>query len=311
MDILDAVTTWLEQKKNSGTDKIYLNQASKTQLTTFLDLTRDENKLNMWLVENNKTSHEIPAPPTEEPTLSLVPTGSTADPIQDKQKTIIEKPAPKNSEIMAKEPEISQILPDLTDLPEVKVIKQTIPPTDIEHESTESQVKANQSDYIFLKQLSSQTKILIIGEQLYHAELSYPFQKSKVLLQGMIMAMDNFIKKNMSKEIDLPWEAISLVEVCKKSYTDQDNMAYIQDQLSQIITVVQPEVILLMGALPTVALTGANNSVLNIHGQWFNFQNVACMPTFHPDFLNRAETRKKEAWADLQKVIKFLSDRRN
>ena len=309
MDIFDAVTTWLEQKKSTGTDKIYLNQASKTELSKFLELTRDETKLNAWLVEKDMKIHEAPLLQTLEPILEQVSVTPSVPDIQPLKSTIIEKPDPENTKIMAKEAEIEQTPPVLAEFSASVPIAARPPLIKPREISAGSEVLAKHSDYLFLKQLSPETKILIIGEQLYNPKLNQPFEKSKKLLQGMIEAMANFIKNKVKKEINLAWDTISLVEVCKKSYTEQDDMVYIQSQLSAIVTAVEPEVVLLMGALPTEALTAAKNSVLNIHGQWFNFQGVACMPTFHPDFLNRVESRKKEAWADLQKVIKFLSDR--
>ena len=295
MDIFDAVTIWLEQAKSSGVGKIYLSQASKTQLTKFLELTRDQGKLESWLAENKISAHEAPI---------LIET--TLNPVQVKESTVIEKPEPESSEIVAFEPEIVLTPPVL----EEKVNALVAPPIETVEKVTVIPQFDNHSDFVFLKELSSQTKILIIGEQLYDPKISQPFERSKKLLQKMINAMDGVIRKSMLSGLDLSWETISLVEVCKKNFNGLGNPHFIRTQLSEIITATNPDVVLLMGSLPTEALINQKASVLNIHGQWFNFQNVACMPTFHPDFLNRAESRKKEAWADLQKVIKLLSDRR-
>lgn len=305
MDIFDAVTTWLERKQDSGSAQIYLSQSSKNQLSAFLELSRDENKLNAWLVENDRKIHKAPTvqvtTPIETETIAAPPVYE----VQTPKSPTIEKPGPENNKTMANEPQVVLPLPVLTESVPVAPIMRPVIPLNVPADGD-----ANHSDYLFLKTLSNQTKILIIGEQLSHPQLTEPFEKSKKLLQEMIKAMDNFARKNIQQEINLSWETVSLVEVCKSNYQNQDNLAYIQDQLSQIIKTITPEVVLLMGSLPTEALTGEKSSVLNIHGQWFNFQNVACMPTFHPDFLNRAVSRKKEAWADLQKVIKLLSDRR-
>ena len=308
MDILEAVTTWLEQKKATGTDKLYFSEASKCQLSTFLELTRDESKLNTWLEANNRTSHEALKIEVVEPVQSQPVIKTLVSESSPSKGELVEKPDPENSQIMANEPEIELQPPVSSERPTlntVEVVEISVPEVE---KPIVLEKEANSSDYFFLKALATQTKILIIGEQVYGTELHHPFEKSIKLLQGMVKAMNDVVKKT-NPNLSLGWETISLVEVCKKSYKEQDNVAYITNELSELIATTRPDVVLLMGALPIEALTGLKSSVLNIHGQWLNFHNVACMPTFHPDFLNRAAARKKDAWSDLQKVIKFLLDR--
>lgn len=303
MDIFDAVTTWLKTQKDSGSDRIYLSQSSKDQLSVFLELSRDENKLNRWLDENQRSVREVSE-------VKSVPVDLAINPTKEPQTAVFEKPVSQNAKIMANKPEIVQPLPDLSVNEPIEPISSTVTSPVLPEKNIPTQNVLDASDYLILKNLAKQTKILIIGEQLHHPQSTEPFEKSKTLLQKMINAMDNFVKKTIPQPFDIAWETISLVEVCKKNYMDQDHLGYIQKQLKQIIEETAPSVILSMGSLPTEALTGEKRSILNIHGQWFSFQSVPCMPTFHPDFLNRVESRKKEAWADLQKVIKLLSDRR-
>jgi uracil-DNA glycosylase family 4 len=296
MDIFDAVTTWLVEKKNSGTKRIYLNSESKERLTTFIELSKDESKLNSWLQENNldtnkvETSHEQTSEKEEQEFV-------------ESSQVIAQKLEVPQNETVASASKIQ--LP----LPVPANDSQNIHQVPIESGSTKHPLNqplpTTTKPYSFLKHLVHPSEILIIGEQLHRGSLTQPFEKSQSLLQEMIKAMDSVLKKNQNN--GLPWGKISLVEICKEQDDIQDGKSEILHELSTIIQSVTPKVVLLMGALPTGLLTKTHQSILNIHGHWFNFQEVACMPTFHPDFLNRSTSRKKEAWADLKKVIQFLS----
>ena len=43
-----------------------------------------------------------------------------------------------------------------------------------------------------------------------------------------------------------------------------------------------------------------------MRGQWFDFQGTRLLVTFHPSYLLRDPTKKKEAWEDMQILFRFL-----
>lgn len=71
------------------------------------------------------------------------------------------------------------------------------------------------------------------------------------------------------------------------------------------IELVQPEVIVLLGAVPLRYLLGIEG-INRAHGQWADYQGTPVLPTFHPAYLLRVEQKKREAWQDLQKVMRRL-----
>ncbi|NOY82511.1 MAG: uracil-DNA glycosylase [Kiritimatiellaeota bacterium] len=68
------------------------------------------------------------------------------------------------------------------------------------------------------------------------------------------------------------------------------------------IALVQPKVIVLLGAVPLHFLLGAKG-ITHCHGQWREFRGIPVMPTFHPAFLLRSPHFKRGAWEDLQAVM--------
>ena len=73
--------------------------------------------------------------------------------------------------------------------------------------------------------------------------------------------------------------------------------------LKEQINVVRPEVIVTLGAVATKALLNTSNGISRLRGKWCSFENIPLLPTFHPAYLLRQESAKKEAWQDLQLVM--------
>jgi uracil-DNA glycosylase len=49
-----------------------------------------------------------------------------------------------------------------------------------------------------------------------------------------------------------------------------------------------------------------NDSMANLRGHWYDFRGSRLIVTYHPAYLLRDPRQKKEAWKDLQMVMKHL-----
>ena len=65
---------------------------------------------------------------------------------------------------------------------------------------------------------------------------------------------------------------------------------------------VRPKVIVLLGATAARAVLGDQVRITRDRGQWVERKGVWIMPTYHPAALLRDETKKRDAWHDLQAV---------
>ncbi len=72
------------------------------------------------------------------------------------------------------------------------------------------------------------------------------------------------------------------------------------------IEAVAPEVIVTLGKFSSNTLTNQDEALSEIRGDWQKFGEIALMPTFHPSHLLRNPSAKRDAWSDLQKVMKKL-----
>jgi len=72
--------------------------------------------------------------------------------------------------------------------------------------------------------------------------------------------------------------------------------------LRRQIELISPKVIVLLGAVPLKHLMG-KTGITRLHGNWMDYRGIKVMPTFHPAYLLRTPTAKKDAWSDLKKVM--------
>lgn len=79
-------------------------------------------------------------------------------------------------------------------------------------------------------------------------------------------------------------------------------IGYLQRQ----IELVAPKVIVLLGATAARFLLNTNTGIMRLRGRWLQYNGIPVMPTYHPAFLLRQEGAKREAWMDLQMVMKLF-----
>lgn len=85
--------------------------------------------------------------------------------------------------------------------------------------------------------------------------------------------------------------------------------------LMRQINVIRPKVIVALGATAAKNLLGMNDSMATMRGRFYDFSppsdggepfECKLAVTYHPAFLLRDPRQKKEAWKDLQMVMKYL-----
>jgi DNA polymerase len=76
--------------------------------------------------------------------------------------------------------------------------------------------------------------------------------------------------------------------------------------LLQQIDVVQPQVVVALGATAAMYLLGVKQSLSSLRGRWHSCRGAKLAVTYHPAFLLRDPRQKGEAWKDLQMVMAEL-----
>jgi DNA polymerase len=89
-----------------------------------------------------------------------------------------------------------------------------------------------------------------------------------------------------------------------------NEMAYCLPYLKAQLEIVQPEVIVALGNTAVEGLLGHDpkRKISRIRGQWFEFDGIPLVPTFHPSYLlrNQSKATKRQVWEDMLKVMEKL-----
>ena len=77
------------------------------------------------------------------------------------------------------------------------------------------------------------------------------------------------------------------------------------------IAVVQPEVIVVLGNTAMKNLLDTREGITRLRGTFQDYKGIKVMPTFHPAYLLRDPSKKRETWEDLKKVRDYLDSHRS
>ena len=76
--------------------------------------------------------------------------------------------------------------------------------------------------------------------------------------------------------------------------------------LKQHISIINPEILILMGGTAMEAVIGSNDRISNERGEWKNIilksKTIPLMVTYSPSYLIRFPENKKYSWEDLKKI---------
>jgi uracil-DNA glycosylase family 4 len=73
------------------------------------------------------------------------------------------------------------------------------------------------------------------------------------------------------------------------------------------IAVVRPKVIVVLGNTATQNLLNTKVGITKLRGEFQDYFGVKVMPTFHPAYLLRDPSKKRETWEDMKKVRDYLN----
>jgi uracil-DNA glycosylase family 4 len=87
---------------------------------------------------------------------------------------------------------------------------------------------------------------------------------------------------------------------------EADELEACHPYITRQIEMIQPKVIVTLGKFALQSLTGKTYSISSVRGQWLMHGAVKVMPTFHPAYLLRTPSAKKDVWNDMKKVMAEL-----
>jgi len=88
-----------------------------------------------------------------------------------------------------------------------------------------------------------------------------------------------------------------------------DEVAACKPFLLREIASARPEVIVVLGNTAMKNLLDIKEGITRVRGQFQDYKGIKVMPTFHPAYLLRDPSKKRETWEDLKKVRDYLDSK--
>jgi uracil-DNA glycosylase family 4 len=116
---------------------------------------------------------------------------------------------------------------------------------------------------------------------------------------------------NMIKAMGLQRQEVYIANIIKcrppgNRTPERDECETCSPFLMRQIATIRPKVIVALGAVAAKTLLAINSPMSDLRGRWYDFRGTKLAVTYHPAFLLRDPRQKKEAWKDLQMVMKEL-----
>jgi DNA polymerase len=114
--------------------------------------------------------------------------------------------------------------------------------------------------------------------------------------------------------IDLKREDVYIANVIKcrppqNRNPEPDEIATCEPFLFQQIDLIQPKVIVTLGKFAAQCLLRSEEPISRLRGRLFDYRGAKLIPTFHPAYLLRNPSSKREVWEDMKVVKKLLSQK--
>jgi DNA polymerase len=115
----------------------------------------------------------------------------------------------------------------------------------------------------------------------------------------------------ITKGMGLTREEVYIANVLKsrppENRTPQpDEIAHCLPYLERQIAIIRPEFLCLLGATASQALLQTALSMGRLRGRWHRYRGIPALVTYHPSYLLRNPPAKKDAWEDLQILMKAM-----
>jgi DNA polymerase len=87
---------------------------------------------------------------------------------------------------------------------------------------------------------------------------------------------------------------------------EDDEVSTCSPYLLRQLDVIEPKVLLCLGAVAAQTLLATHRGISQFRGEWMDWHGHKLMATYHPAYLLRNPAAKSEVWRDLQKVMAEL-----
>jgi DNA polymerase len=88
---------------------------------------------------------------------------------------------------------------------------------------------------------------------------------------------------------------------------EPDEVEQCEPFLMRQIDIIKPKVIVALGKHAAHSLLKTNDPITRLRGREYKFRNAILMPTYHPAYLLRTPSAKRDVWEDMKRVRAILN----
>jgi uracil-DNA glycosylase family 4 len=89
---------------------------------------------------------------------------------------------------------------------------------------------------------------------------------------------------------------------------EPDEVAQCEPFLFRQIDAIKPKVIVALGKFAAQCLLRTSDPITRLRGREYKYRDAILMPTYHPAYLLRTPSAKREVWEDMKRVKALLSE---
>lgn len=90
---------------------------------------------------------------------------------------------------------------------------------------------------------------------------------------------------------------------------EPQEVACCKEYLLSQLDIIRPRVICTLGRHAYNTLLGTDVPITRVRGKMTTFRGTPLLPTYHPSYLLRSQTKIKEAWEDMETLKRLLGER--
>jgi DNA polymerase len=159
-------------------------------------------------------------------------------------------------------------------------------------------------------------KQIVFGTGDKHAKLMFigeaPGRDEDIKGIPFVGRAGQLLTKIIENVLDLSRESVYIANVIKcrppqNRNPEADEVETCQPFLFSQIDAIKPQVIVALGAFAAQTLLESGETISRLRGKVYEYRGASLIPTFHPAFLLRSPTRKRDVWEDMLKVKELLN----
>ena len=83
-----------------------------------------------------------------------------------------------------------------------------------------------------------------------------------------------------------------------------DEISKCEPFLKKQLQIISPEIICALGTFAAKTLLNTDVPISVLRGRFHSYEGIKLMPTYHPAYLLRNPSAKKQVWEDVQMIMK-------